>query len=413
MAIKGVIYSNQKVSAQDHAALFQMLISDGIIYGCGSSSRLNVFTVSAGSFIAAGRLTRIVGSESVTISTTQSNVFARIKGVCDMTQVATRKDFYQFRFEVEYAATVDGFPSLVRENINTDGETYEFEWAILTIGETGIITNIDVKIGQSHSGGTGGGVTEDLFASYGTSGVDYVFASSGDNWEVAFLTSNANFHLDRALENVDIFMISAGENGGNSRTSGTSTYAEAWGGDGGDGGDYISSIGTTIPFGDYNVKIGQSGDKVTSIGSLFTTDPQHSPSAAHKEGGAAGHVAPSYSTSAIDRYPAGNGEDGVLAWNDPNTLIYPNRIYGSSSGGGNGTSLYSNAPGTSSVGSSGTNAGVSKNKNQNGEDGVANTGSAGGAAGSTVGTGSSWQTAAGGDGGSGIILIRNHVEASA
>lgn len=392
MAIKGVVYLNQKVAAEDHAALFQMLISDGIISGCGVSSRLNVLTISEGMFIVAGRLTRILGSESITIPTTQSGGYARIKGVCDMGGAATRSTFGQFRFEVEYNVAIDGFNPLRRENINYGGQIYEVEWAILTLGESGNITNVDVKIGQSHGGGSGN-VTEADFSNYGTADVDYKFVSSGNDWEVAFLNS-ATLHLEKALNNVDIFLISAGGNG----SDGEFNNDDPYGGKAGNGGDYLRVLGVSIPSGEYAINIGSraSGQSsITAFGSMFSSD---------SESAIAGLVGSSIEGT--------NGVDGPTAWtNNISSLTFPGRKYGSSAGAGG-----SQIEGGRIIrgGHGGENAGDGyHNDDHPGGDGTANTGSGGGGGGAYYNRGapSLSGTSVGGKGGSGIILITNHREA--
>ena len=155
MAIRGVTYSNQRVSAADHAALFQMFITDGIINGCGASSQLNVLTISEGAFIVAGRMTYIQGSERITMPTDGTGEgtdkrYARIIGRCNMNQTATKQLFSQFGWRIEYAATTEGFGELTKENINFGGKIYEVEWAILTLGANGIIEKVEQSITQSH-----------------------------------------------------------------------------------------------------------------------------------------------------------------------------------------------------------------------------------------------------------------------
>lgn len=408
MAIKGVVYLNQKVAAEDHAALFQMLISDGIISGCGVSSRLNVLTISEGMFIVAGRLTRILGSESITIPTTQSGGYARIKGVCDMGGAATRSTFGQFRFEVEYNVAIDGFNPLRRENINYGGQIYEVEWAILTLGESGNITNVDVKIGQSHGGGSGA-VTEDDFSNYGTANTDYIFASSGDDWEVAFLTSNPSFVLDRSLDNVDIFLLNAGDNGGQGDTTSGHEYI---GGNGGNGGRYKILLASTIPSGTYAVNIGHRGSEISTADAVtaFGSDASLTVSDNDAYAGEGGEGA-----NEPNDFAPQNGEAGIYAFSEANSLIFPGRRY-SCGGGGGGSDYYDPAYGSGGSGGSGGSPSVNYDGGGNGGNsghphgyqGGVNSGSGGGG-GYTNGN----AEFVGSYGGSGIIIIRNHRSASA
>jgi len=388
MAIQGVIYQNQKVSAEDHAALFQMFISDGILSGCGVSKLRNVLTISSGMFVLAGRLSKIVGSEQITIPDTIRSTTVRLTGVIDLTQSATKTEFHQFNFRLDVASG-GTYPALRKENINTgNGQYYEVEWAILTVDGDGNITNVDVKI--SNSEGTtpgGGGGSESDFHFDTANGMLYV--KEGSDWEVAFLL-NGTLVLDKALNNVDVFMVNAGENGGNGADG------DSAGGAGGNGGKYQTWTGTSIPAGTYSVNVGQSNGATTSFDTLMEV----SSDAAFVEGGR-GSVGGIYSG---DAHAADPGTDGVYAFGDASNLIYPARKYGSSGGGGGQSSTNNpsaNAPGQPG----GENAGAgSSNINTNGGPGLANSGAGGGGGfGRFSGSGSH---TSGGNGGSGIILIR-------
>lgn len=155
MAVNGVTYSNQKVSAADHGALFRLLVSDGVLSGCGVSYRYDTVTFSAGAFVICGRLTKIVGSESITISGSHPDGgYIRIRGVADMTAVATPTSFEQFRLEWsptrDFATTADGFDELITDNINTNWQIYEIEFAVLRIDSSNAFTGVVRKIGRAH-----------------------------------------------------------------------------------------------------------------------------------------------------------------------------------------------------------------------------------------------------------------------
>lgn len=387
MAIQGVIYQNQKVSAEDHAALFQMFISDGILAGCGMSKLRNVLTIDSGMFVLAGRLSKIIGSEQITIPDTIRSTTARLTGVIDLTQSATKTEFHQFSFRLD-AASGGAYPVLRKENINTgNGQYYEVEWAILTIDEDGNITNVEKKIGNSEGTTPGGGGAEGDFHFDTENGMLYV--KEGSDWEVAFLLSGTLI-LDKQLNNVDVFMINAGMNGTNG------SDGDSGGGTGGNGGKYQTWAGTSIPAGTYAIAIGQSNGAVTSFGELMEVAAD-SPSV----NGGQGAVGGIYSGG---NHAADPGADGVYAFEDNSNLIYPARKYGSSGGGG-GTSSSNN--GASFPGQSGgENAGAgSSNVNTNGGPGLANTGSGGGGGFGRFYNGSGSHSN-GGNGGSGIILIR-------
>ena len=389
MAIQGIIYSNQRVAASEHAALFQMLISDGTISGCGFSVLRNTLTISSGLFIVAGRLTRIIGSETLD---TGSNVSKTMKliGRCDMTH-DNDPSFDQFYFTL-----VENNYELRKEAINTDnGQYYEIEWATITIDSQGVITSYNVTIGESQGGGTSGDnhLTSSDFEYING---QYQFETSGDDWELAFLSSGS-FKLTKNLRGVDIFIVGAGFDG-NTNIEGSHTTNH----DGGDGGYYRTWESDSLTAGTYEVVIGDSSGTVSSIGerAVSSADDQ-------KSGGVGAHWDTNRMLDGTD------GSDGVYAFGSSTSLIFSGRKYGASAGGG-GEIDYQGGQRVSGIrGNSGqTGAGVSGNhswESRNGENATANTGSGGGARGKGYNSAMDrYDYGSPGAGGSGIIIIRNH-----
>ena len=151
MAIQGVVFSNQKVSAADHAALCELFISDGVINGCSTSFSLNILSIASGMFVLKGRLIKIIGSEQITIpdSMVPSSGTAdiRLTGVIDTTLTSTETVFDQFYYRLD-PSSGGSYPALVQESINTgNGHLYEVEWAIITVNAQGGIESVNVSIG--------------------------------------------------------------------------------------------------------------------------------------------------------------------------------------------------------------------------------------------------------------------------
>ena len=397
MAIQGVIYQNQKVSAEDHAALFQMFISDGILSGCGVSKLRNVLTISSGMFVLAGRLSKIIGSEQITIPDTIRSTTVRLTGVIDLTQSATKTEFHQFSFRLD-AASGGTYPALRKENINTgNGQYYEVEWAILTIDSDGNIANVETKIGNSE--GTtpgGGGGSESDFHFDTENGMLYV--KEGSDWEVAFLKSGT-LTLDKSLSNVDIFIVDAGGNGSSGATGDSS------GGSGGNGAKMQLIANTTIPSGVYPITIGENAAARTYIGSSSNPNYAVDPEVGFQAGGS---PAIGGQTGNVAAETVEGVRDGTLAFGDSSTLIFAGRLYGAPGGGGGERSAYA---GTYHAGADGANTGAGNGGNDShkeGYDASANTGSGGGGGfgHATSPSGGGGVGYAGGKGGSGIILIR-------
>lgn len=413
MSIKGIIYSNQTVSAAEHAMLFRRFIGDGILTGCGISYRFNVCTISEGAFVVAGRLTRILGEESITCTNTSG--YARIKGVIDLNQAATINEFGQFKFEVDYANTSTGFPALVQEDVNSNGTKYEVEWAVLSLGSsgiTGIVRSISTSSGGEGGGDSGGsdsGVTEN---GYSFTGISRYFSDS-THYEIVLLSNGDLTFVDNPGQ-VDVFAVGPGGDGDPASYTSTHGYA----GKGGNGGEVVTVTGVALAKNTkYSIKIGTTGTGVTSgLPGITAYGGNHSSwssskgktggqrSITHKDGGS---QAP------------GDGVAGVLAFGKSDTLYQPRRLYGASAGGGATSHDTANNGGwTSQDGGAGKNTGsgyggsASSDPGAAGDASVQNTGAAGGGASFCFGGyGGARKAGLAGKGASGIMIISGKISA--
>lgn len=415
MSIIGVTYSNQKVSAADHAKLFQMLIGDGILNGCSASARLNVFTISEGKFITAGRVAKIQGSEAITISSEYgSGWYARVKLVNDLSQAAEIDEFKQVKFEVDYAQSTDGFSPIIQENINEDGSTgkYEIVWAILTLGDNGVITSYDVRVGPA-SGGGGGGTGQPIFTftpSDGTTGGYTIIDDDNGDWRIKFLKSGTLVFtgLGNASNGIDIFLVGGGGGstfyaggGGGYTTTATifvpsvrTEYPIVIGEGGAQANDGLSTsaFGYTAEGGkSANVQRGGNGGSGGGSGSNAATPSQYIIEDEKSIGGSDGNNGSRYearmSSSQYWVYEGGVGQNTTTKeFNESSGDLY--------AGGGAGKRVTNNDGTTWVAVSGGEGGGGNSNANTNGDNGADNTGGGGGAP--------------NGSGGSGIVIIRNH-----
>ncbi|MBQ6053042.1 MAG: hypothetical protein IJL30_07160 [Clostridia bacterium] len=129
MAIKGVVFDNQTVTAKDHGRLFEKMLDDGVIEGCTLSVSDNTLNISAGYFICAGRLMKINSNEQLPLS---GSGYIRVKVVIDTSLPSTADSFSQAVFVTENADSMSEFSSLVKEDINgsTTG-VYEYAFCYL------------------------------------------------------------------------------------------------------------------------------------------------------------------------------------------------------------------------------------------------------------------------------------------
>lgn len=404
--IYGVTYSNQRVSAADHAKLFRMVIGDGVMNGCGCSYRYDKFTISAGQFIACGRLTGIEGSEVIDI--TGNSGYARIRGIIDMDQVAEIDSFGQFYWRVDYASSADGFAALTQEDVNASGKIYEIEWAVVSLGEGGI-TGVIRSIANAEGGGGGSGdpsfIGENDYEFSGAA-ADIIYYSAGNDtdWEIAVL-GNGQFKFKKNPGLIEVFAVGAGNPGG-SISQENSAYIGA---PGGNGGEVLYYDNVTVSRNNpYAITIGQNGGD-TIISGLDIT--------ARGGQGLQGATPARAGSGSTDGSP---GTSGELAFNGDDSAIssIQGTLYGSSGGSGsakstNGGSLierYGGQPGWTSTdhttyprSSYGTGGGL---PTPTPKAGRANTGQGGG--GDSNIDGSSGTGSGSAAGGSGIIIIRNH-----
>ena len=420
MAINGIIFQNQKVSAEDHAALFELFITDGIISGCGTSTTRNLLTITSGLFVLKGRLVKIVGSETIEIPNNIKSTTVRLIAYIDTNQKATKDEFEQVKFRLDQTSA-----ALVQEDINTGtGHLYEVEWATLTIGSQSEITKCDVKIKNAYaSGGEGHGTDAGKPSfSYMVNGADkaddqtYVLYidDGNNNWRLKFLKSGTlTFsRLSGASDGIDVFLVGGGGGSNNSAGGGggytkTLNQVRATAGTSypiviGEGGTGVTdrseanSGSDTTAFGGRaeggKGANGYSGGNGGSGGAgpcLYSTD-----SDAQTLGGGSGGSDGSDGKHAASYGAAGQGQGTTTReFGDANAAVY---------GGGGavtygvdepGTDYFNWHQGSGGEGGGGNSGTTNSGDTAKGSDGAANTGGGGGRLNAK--------------GGSGVVVIRN------
>lgn len=135
--IRGITFPGQKVPAVAHGAIFDRLITDGRLHGCGLSKTGSTLNVGTGLFVEAGRLIEIATTETVSVAGTSG--YARIKGVIDTSKGSSADSFQQFAWAVDYSSTVTGFDALTQGKVNEGGAaTYEMELCVVSLSASGI-----------------------------------------------------------------------------------------------------------------------------------------------------------------------------------------------------------------------------------------------------------------------------------
>ena len=149
----GVTFAQQKVLPSDDAIIRRASLSDGVLYGCEMSYSGSTLTMGSGQLLICGRQIRHPAAENWAVVDATSG-FARLVLTVDMTKTSSKDSFEQVVDSIEYAASQDGFPELVREDVNVSGTRYQVVACVVSLG-TGGITGIVNQLGTVEGGGGG------------------------------------------------------------------------------------------------------------------------------------------------------------------------------------------------------------------------------------------------------------------
>ena len=271
------------------------------------------------------------------------------------------------------------------------------------------------RYGSSSSGGGGGSSTIRYNLISGTAPTYLEDSETGD-WELVFLSS-CKIKVTTAVS-VDVFAVGGGAPGEAGYMSGAQT---AHGGKGGKGGARVTSVKTLTANTEYQIDVGVSGQSTYAF----------EVTAASGGGSAGGEGA--YATYPGGGDSGGNGTAGGLAFGRASAstgrTLYeksfdqdgqdPVVIYFGPGGGGGGAWRSMNSTDASAARGTGAATGGGNGGKPSattdysftaGDPGSANTGAGGGGGGAHLIGYTNVSGAAGGLGGSGIVIIRNHRE---
>jgi hypothetical protein len=241
---------------------------------------------------------------------------------------------------------------------------------------------------------------------------DYYYAhqtvNGAEQWELALLT-DCVINFSR-VGKVDFFLVGGGQAGRIGTATSVGGVPDAYGGKGGYGAKIYENVsGTKLQTGiDYVVDIGDGGywdypDDIaatpTQFGSLFSSENGTSGESDNRGGGEGARAYGNQTTTAAD-----DGDDGKYAFGSSTSLIQSlsGRKYGAGGGGAaakntQGVSASSNVGGTTGGGGGGAEGNI------HGGAGADNTGSGGGG-----GYTDQTDPTTGNNGGSGILILRDH-----
>lgn len=136
MSLTGITFANQKITPSDDGRLYGAMLADGILTGCGITFAAATLSVAAGSLLIGTRELRTSG-ETLSVTGATSG-YARVIIDIDLTRAATKTSFEQAQFQIQYAASLDAFAALEKQDINTAGTHYQAVFCVLSLGTAGI-----------------------------------------------------------------------------------------------------------------------------------------------------------------------------------------------------------------------------------------------------------------------------------
>lgn len=145
----GVTFENQAATPSDDAVIRRAILSDGILDGCELSYTGSTLTMAAGQMIICGRQVKHPSTQNWAVAD-ETTGYARLLLTIDLTRTSTKDNFDQVVDTIEYASSIDGFASLVQEDINASGTKYQIVAAVVSLAAGGISAIVD-KLGQSSS----------------------------------------------------------------------------------------------------------------------------------------------------------------------------------------------------------------------------------------------------------------------
>lgn len=132
MSINGLFFDERFQKAIGFRALFENILSDGILNGCALSNTTSSMTVGVGFLNIAGGLIYVDAAETTSIVGPTGN-YVRFYFKIDLTQTAQSGTFLQGSIEYDYSSTIAGFTALTQGDINVSDTTYEQEIAIYSL----------------------------------------------------------------------------------------------------------------------------------------------------------------------------------------------------------------------------------------------------------------------------------------
>ena len=155
--LSGIHFKNMFVRPVQDAALLAAFASDGIVDGCAMTYAGSTLHLAPGRLIIKGRGCFVPATLDIPV-TGASSGYARLLLSADMTASEDPSNFLQLPLSLEYSATLGGFDSLTRDDINNGGTVYQMVLCVVSLSAGGI-TGIVQTCGEAYGRGRGVSVT--------------------------------------------------------------------------------------------------------------------------------------------------------------------------------------------------------------------------------------------------------------
>lgn len=183
--IRGITFADQLTTSDDFAHLQHKWFNgvSGVTKGCAVTADDDNVYVAPGYFLIAGRLVRVVGTETIVSEVVEVNKYCSVVFEIDLSKTNSSTVFNQGYFKI--LSSVDEYPTLTQEDLDADGTVYQLEFARF-IKTTTAITEFESRIVPLNVGD----VWETLNQTYNNYKTEFDTYFEGKNVEIETLITD-------------------------------------------------------------------------------------------------------------------------------------------------------------------------------------------------------------------------------
>lgn len=143
--IRGITFADQLTTSDDFAHLQNKWFNgvSGVTKGCEVTADADNVYVAPGYFLIAGRLVRIVGTETIVSEVVEVNKYCSVVFEIDLSKTNSTTVFTQGYFKL--LSNTDTYPTLTQEDLDADGTVYQMEFARF-VKTTTSITSFESRV---------------------------------------------------------------------------------------------------------------------------------------------------------------------------------------------------------------------------------------------------------------------------